>query len=304
MRLSTAHGAFLKQYCPTHEDQLRYCAGIGYRYIDFDLYDQIETFMGDDWRVRVDSIRRVTEELGLRLNQAHSPEGFARGFLSEADAMERIERSIEVCGMLGIPRTVVHSLFYRRAVTVDEFIQRNVVFYNKIMCVAERHGVEILVENLGQPRQIHFLYLMNGYELLEMIEAVGHPLIHACWDTGHANHNMADQSGSIRALGKHLKALHIHDNTGDYDLQGVLPQQGRPNMDAHNLPFFGNINWDGVMSALLSIGYEGTFNLEVDNPRCDQKAPFYDASGQEQRKLWKLPLNLREEVDRLQCNIA
>ena len=44
--------------------------------------------------------------------------------------------------------------------------------------------------------------------------------------------------------------LHIHDNYGT--------------LDNHNPPYFGNIDWQDVMSALHDIDYKGTFNYEVN----------------------------------------
>lgn len=70
-----------------------------------------------------------------------------------------------------------------------------------------------------------------------------------CWDSGHANLAGHSQSESIRKLGDRLKVLHLHDNYGI--------------RDDHNAPYFGDLDWPGIVTVLKEIGYQGTFNYEV-----------------------------------------
>jgi sugar phosphate isomerase/epimerase len=117
----------------------------------------------------------------------------------------------------------------------------------------EQTGVGIAMENMfdrertkaGAPRRS---YCSDPYELLELIDTLNHPLVGACWDTGHAHRQGLDQS-VIREFGKRLKALHVQDNNG---LQ-----------DQHLLPYQGNIDWKAVTGALAAIGYEGDFTYEA-----------------------------------------
>ncbi|MDR1599864.1 MAG: sugar phosphate isomerase/epimerase [Oscillospiraceae bacterium] len=303
MKLSYSNCGALIGYFPYAPDQLRYLASLGYRYVDFDMFDQRDAYMADDWRDWVGKVAQTAADLDITLSTAHSPSGQPDGWLTRADATARLIRSIEVCGMLGIPRTVAHCLGQPRPVTQRDFVRRNVEYYRELLPAAERWNVEILLENLGEPRDHDRAYCGTGPELLELIDAINHPLVHACWDTGHANLTTPDQTACIRSLGGHLKAVHIHDNMGDYPILG-LKRAPRPNMDQHTMPFFGNTNWDGVMSALLSIGYEGTFNLEVDVPRVDGKIPFRDGNDKVVDKLWRLPLELYTQSQQLLYNIA
>ena len=78
-----------------------------------------------------------------------------------------------------------------------------------------------------------------------------HPLLAACWDTGHANIQGVDQYRSIVELGDRLRGLHINDNYGD--------------MDSHVAPFQGTTNIDAVMQGLLDIRYQGYFTFEASN---------------------------------------
>jgi sugar phosphate isomerase/epimerase len=60
----------------------------------------------------------------------------------------------------------------------------------------------------------------------------------------------ANAPDMIRALGKRLGALHIHDNDRWKDL--------------HQIPFAGSIDWNAVVKALKDVDYKGEFTLEAD----------------------------------------
>ena len=72
-------------------------------------------------------------------------------------------------------------------------------------------------------------------------------MIHGCWDTGHANCE-GNQYDEIMALGDELYAIHYNDNRGS--------------RDEHTAPFFGTLNHDEVICALVDVGYKGYFTLE------------------------------------------
>ena len=71
----------------------------------------------------------------------------------------------------------------------------------------------------------------------------------ACWDTGHANLN-GPQVQEILAVGKHLRAIHLNDNSGI--------------TDDHMLPGQGTMDVDGIMDALMEVGFQGPLTLECD----------------------------------------
>ena len=60
-------------------------------------------------------------------------------------------------------------------------------------------------------------------------------MLHACWDTGHANCE-GSQYDDIITLGKELFAIHYNDNHGA--------------KDEHLIPFLGTLNHDEIINAL------------------------------------------------------
>ena len=90
-------------------------------------------------------------------------------------------------------------------------------------------------------------YINTGKDMREFIEYVDHPMIHGCWDTGHANCE-GNQYDDIMAVGDELYAIHYNDNHGG--------------KDDHIAPFLGTLNHDEVMNALIDVGFNGYFTLE------------------------------------------
>ena len=120
-----------------------------------------------------------------------------------------------------------------------------------------------------------------------MLDRIDHPLFGVCWDTGHANLCGLDQYEEIKKLGSRLEGLHVHDNYGTR----------APGCDLHLFPYWGNINFDGLISALIEIDYKGTFNFEVDNPVRRSGAIPFVKDGVEQKKLEMMSPELRQQME-------
>ena len=243
---TTDFGAF----CACDEDRIRELHRAGFRYIDLSLYGMTaqSVYLGDNWQAEVYRLRDLAEELGMEFVQAHSPAGNP---LSEDPAhvnfvVDATIRSIEICGMLGIPNTVTHG-GRQDGISKYEWFEKNKPFYEKLFPAMEKWGVNVLCENSCKAN-IGAKYCVNtGRDMREFIEYVDHPLFHGCWDTGHANCE-GSQYEQILALGSHLRAIHYNDNHGK--------------ADDHLIPFLGRLNHDEVLTALVDVGYRGYFTLE------------------------------------------
>ena len=263
MKLSTYTGGRPSDF-PGEEARYQAIADAGFRYISYD-FENISLsapasmdYMQSDWKTAALARLGKMKQAGLTPIMAHAPCAFPLPEESRAPFLAATIRTIESCGVMGIPQIVVHPDAWK-GMSHDEFLSVNREFYRALIPAAEKHNVTILIENIGQVRDPHFLH--NGRELRQMIEAVEHLLFAACWDTGHANHNENDQSESIRTLGSLLKGLHINDNIGD-----LMPPEKIWRVDMHTFPLFGTVNFDGVIHALKEIGYTGYFNFEADRP--------------------------------------
>ncbi len=249
MELATTTGDF-SRYTKDQTKILEYIKKSGFSYADYNFGIDYKNHSGvylSDWISYVNEVNKCCDSLGIKLIQAHSPMGIPLADNNE-DFINDTKRCIEACGKLGIKNIVIHS-GYLDYISKKETLEKNKIFYENLLQTAEQYEVTILTENFNKMRSKDVYWIDNATDLLELIEYVNHPLFHAVWDTGHANMQEMTQEEEITLLGKHIKALHVHDNNGV--------------KDQHICPFFGTLNMDSVINGLKKIGYDGYFTFEA-----------------------------------------
>ncbi len=202
------------------------------------------------------------QEAGLEWVQAHGP--FFDMFGSDQTALrtrESCRHAIKVCGQLGIPWMVLHPDTFAGAQDLEHrkaLLKANADFFRGLLGDCEKHNVGIAIENIHD----HFAHTRGASryfagiprEQCDLIDELNHPLIGACWDTGHAHMNRLDQRGGLTALGGRLKAIHIQETRSGID------------RDDHVLPYSIEnpaVDWDGVTSGLREINFPGPFTFET-----------------------------------------
>lgn len=249
MKLATTTGDFLG-YVKSVYEGIDCFDGTNFKYLDFNfsddlVYDMLEK---DDYTEEFKRLRDYAEKKGYTFVQAHAP-CYGNG-LKKDEKYERyielIKRSINACAILGIPNIVVHAGL-NGEISTEEFFRSNKEFYSLFFDVMEQTGVYVLTENTYMMKQT---YLFYGKDIKAFLDYVGHPLLAACWDTGHAN-IFTNQYHNIRDIGSYLRAVHIQDNFGA--------------KDDHISPFQGTLNMDEIMCALTDSEFKGPFTFESNN---------------------------------------
>ena len=126
----------------------------------------------------------------------------------------------------------------------------------ELLPFAHSYGIKIATENMwnwkGELDHAVAAACSHHDDFAAHIDVVGDPSFGACLDVGHAEMKGLDTSAPqmIRALGHRLIALHLHDNDRWHD--------------SHMIPFTGEIDFRGVVEALVDVGYQGDFTLEPD----------------------------------------
>ena len=268
MKLATTTGDF-KRWCKTNIERLDCISESGFRYVDLNMYadtENPELFFADNWKENVIKIKNHAENSGLTFVQAHAPG--INPFLPHVDYNHFVDitkRAIEISGMLGIKNLVVHGgIVMDSAAGKEMFTEKNIKFLSELFPLIEEYNVNLLYENSSAKELPGLYYLVTGKDMTDFIKAVGHPLVHACWDTGHANLD-GHQYNNILDIGKELYALHVNDNSG--------------NGDEHTLPYLGIMNMDELMHALIDVGYNGYFTFEAVN--CLRFASFWQGDRRE-----------------------
>ena len=291
MKLATTTGDFTR-YFPDSESRIRALYRAGFRHIDLSLYrdaDPNSVFMKDGWRDEVKRLAETADGLGMDFVQSHAPGGNPLSRDGHWDLLlAATVRSIEICSMLGIPNTVVHlgwadDLPYADKAAEEVYISRNMEFVEKLFPAMEKTGVKVLVENSTHANMGDRWYLYTGREMKDFLSYAGHPLLGACWDTGHANVE-GHQYSDLTALGDGLCAIHFNDNRGGGD--------------EHVLPYLGTMSVDEVMCGLRDIGYRGVFTLECDSSARPAEYWQGDRRRWKEERIAEPPLALVEALER------
>ena len=252
MKIATTTGDFA-HYADNDIERIQALYAAGFRYVDLDMYTftPASVYMSDGWRDAVQALKREADALGMKFVQAHSQGG--NPLDGDADKVKFIldatVRSIEICHELGIPNTVVHCGF-GKGLDRDGWFEKNREFYKKLYPAMEKHGVNVLIENSTRSNMGDMYFCNNGRDMRDFLEYLDHPMMHACWDTGHGNCE-GGQYGEIMTLGDELYAIHYNDNHGQ--------------RDEHLMPYLGTLNHDEIMNALIDSRYKGYFTLEASS---------------------------------------
>lgn len=214
----------------------------------------------------LENVKASAENHNLFFGQTHAPypvhiignPGSINDYL-----LDVTKKSIEITGFLDCPYIVIHPI-----TTSYNFIKKseknlNMEFYTKLIPEAQKHGVTICLENMFYTTKGGLLEAScsDAQEALEYIEELnkiaGTECFAFCFDLGHATVLGKNIRHYLNVLGKHIKALHIHDNDGRQDLH-MMPYSLSTNWGIDTYT-----DWDGFISGLYDINYRGTINFEV-----------------------------------------
>lgn len=255
MKLATTTGDF-KGFYSTPAQAVELMAKTPFKHLDYNFYSDFvkdSYLMGEDYLIQPLQALEKAQSLGMDYVQAHAP-NINICACDEEDSLVAMRHCLEICGRLGIPNLVTHtSISQKYLYPSDEkaYFDLNRAWLEKLYGDMEKHGVRILIENSAEMNMGVGYFFMTADDMNRFIDYCGHPLLGACWDTGHANMRGVSQYAELKTLGKNLCALHVQDNFGVYD--------------EHIAPLMGTTDFDGIMRALLEIHYPGTLTLESDS---------------------------------------
>ena len=189
-------------------------------------------------------LKQIGLDNGIVCNQSHAP---FPSYVPEIRSY--FKRAIECTAEAGGQICIIHPDNNKSA-------QENAEMYNELLPFAKDHGVKIATENMwnwdNEKDESTFAACSTSESFVEHIDIVNDDFLVACLDLGHAEMRGSGSGapGMIRALGKRLQALHIHDNDKWHD--------------SHQIPFSMSMDFDAIVRALKDIDYQGYFTLEAD----------------------------------------
>ena len=197
---------------------------------------------------RVKKLRKIAEAYNIEF-MVHSP--FADINIAtpspvlQRTILKRLEKSILHASQLQSRLWIFHPGL-KTAVTSfypGSDWQLNMDSVRQLQKIAEKHGVEIAIENVPQP----FPFVLKDVEDFSRFYKELNDDLSLTLDVGHANLNRQIQA-FITTFSDKIVHVHASDNKGNYD--------------AHLGIGYGTVNWTNVAKALKSIGYSGAVMLE------------------------------------------
>lgn len=260
MKLATTTGDLL-YYSDSPADAVKAFDGTGFKHLDFSFWRfawNNKPILQDNWMDCIVEAGKTAEKLGFDFVQAHSPGN--NPFSSDSEFEEVVKaniRSIEACSYLGINKIVVHPGTINGFYYPDDkcnYLLKNKTFFERLYPAMEKYNVKVLIENNSLYNTSGGYFPMTGKDMVDFIDYCNHPLLGACWDTGHGNMTVESPYDELMTLGDKLEALHVQDNFGTHD--------------DHIAPYVGTLDLDALMNALLDGSFAKRncyFTFECDN---------------------------------------
>lgn len=154
--------------------------------------------------------------------------------------IKRYKKWIDFAYRIGAEIAVVHTLKIDKE--YENALELNAEFLRLFLVEMRDKGIVLAVENRLEKN----LFGSKPSDLTKLVEEVGDE-IGICLDLGHAhiNRNVED----FLALGKHIVAIHAHDNDGY--------------RDQHKPPYSGSIEWKLIEDWITRIRFKGVVVFEV-----------------------------------------
>lgn len=250
MKISTEIGSIASHI--GEEKAVELVAKTGFDAWDFSMFDMCEKKNGvlvptshptaqHNYLAFARKLKQIGLDNGIICNQGHAP------FPSIPKSIDWLKRAIECVAEAGGEICIVHPMN-------DGTPEENAEMYFELLPFAKEHNVKIATENMWNwyenAEHSTFAACATPESFNAHLDAVNDDYFVACLDIGHAEMKGSNTSAPemIRALGKRLKALHIHDNDKLHD--------------SHQIPFSMNIDFVAIVDALKVIGYDGYLTLE------------------------------------------
>ncbi len=240
------------------EKAVELVAKAGFDAWDFSMFSNMVRY---DWRTKTASkvdhplagsnylkfasrLKRIGEDNGIFCNQSHAP------FPTNCkDVVDVLKRSLELSAEAGAKICIIHPDNNKNA-------QQNAELYFDLLPFAKQVGVKIATENMwnwnSEKGHAAPAACSHHDDFLAHVNAVNDDYLVACLDIGHAEMKGLETSAvqMIKTLGRHVQALHIHDNDKLHD--------------SHYLPYEMAIEFSPIIKALKEIDYKGEFTMESD----------------------------------------
>lgn len=175
-----------------------------------------------------------------------------------AQGVGNLRRGLRVASRIGADTILVHPGQLRPSARYDAAFDALVAALRGLRPDLEATGVGLAIENVWNK------FLLSPREMVELVDAVDHPLVGAYFDVGNVMAFGYPQQW-LRILGPRVRRVHLKD----FRVAGGGSAGFCQLMD-------GDVDWPEVASALVAIGYDGYLTSEVGGVGLEQTAERID----------------------------
>jgi sugar phosphate isomerase/epimerase len=185
------------------------------------------------------ALREFCAELDLIPWSAHAWVTLPGATAQVAEALPKLHACLEGAARLAVSVMVLHAA----GGEPDDRREALGQALRSLSPVAEKSGITLAIENCSTRQDLEFL--------IDTVDTLALPAVGFNIDTGHAALRGMTPAEAIRLMGHRLATTHMQDNFGQ--------------RDDHLPPGKGTINWPDTRDALLEVGYQGMFMVEISD---------------------------------------
>lgn len=249
-------------------------AEIGADAVDFDTCgnrwdyrDEKSIFSKSDEEIVAycEALKKRADELGIIIGQTHGRiAGFRGDPAWDEAAVKNARLDCLVAKTLGAPVCIMHGVTtIHMGADADPQMMRDMNFnwFTSVLPFAKQYGIKLATETFGDATGLNCCdffgnadEFIKSYNRICAVEDFADYFV-MCMDTGHSHkatrfNNNPSSPDVIRMLGSKIVALHLNDND-------TLTDQ-------HKIPLTGSLDWEDILNALDEVGYNGTYNMELN----------------------------------------
>jgi hydroxypyruvate isomerase len=210
----------------------------------------------------------MLKQLGL-VCAITSSHGFAKGFANldqHEECLASLRQAIDATAAAGFPNVITFSGITPPALTKDEGLKHTVAGLKRIIGYAEQKRVNLCLEMLNtrvdEEMKGHPGYLADDVEwVIEVCNEIGSPRMKLLFDIYHVQIMQGDVIRRIRQYGEFIGHVHTAGNPGRHEIEDDQ-----------------EINYPGVMKALVEVGYQGYVGQEFIPKSADKIAALRRAA--------------------------
>ncbi len=153
--------------------------------------------------------------------------------------IQLLENRIRFCMAAGGDCLVIHPPSGNAGTAeLRESLNRSLGVFEEIRPLCEDLGVALAIENCSKAAEEQLAFYFERFPS---------SFVGFCFDSGHSN--LDRDFDQLKKFGNRLKALHLHDNRGS--------------TDDHQPPFWGTVDWGGIVEWIKETGYSKPINFEI-----------------------------------------